>query len=107
MAERRVRFHPNFFDDLDAQLPPDRSVDGTPSSTDMLVFDLPPLRDLLAEDYERVTTPLAQTLLRVMIAGGTLVSRIALYTYLDADGFVVVVGVEIDIDGPEAADHEV
>ena len=52
VTDRAVRFHQAFFDDLDELLPPERSADGMPSATDFLLYELPRLRDLLADDYE-------------------------------------------------------
>jgi hypothetical protein len=74
MVDRRVRFFPNFFDELDAQLPADRTADGVPLAADFLVFDLPPIRDLLAADVELATVELLSPPLRVMVAAGTRVS---------------------------------
>jgi hypothetical protein len=106
MTDRQVRFLPNFFDDIDAQLPQDRSAEGVPSAADFLVFDLPPLRDVLAAHFEQTTTELVGTPLRLMVAAGTLVQRIALYCYIDQADFVVVAGVDIDVEGPEGADSQ-
>ena len=52
MTQRTVRFASSFFRALDAHFPEARSADGQPSATDFLVFDLPPVRDLLAADLE-------------------------------------------------------
>lgn len=41
VADRVVRFHPTFFDDLDELLPSERSANGLPSTTDFLLYDLP------------------------------------------------------------------
>ena len=51
MAERAVRFTEEFFDRLSLLLDEERGVDGTPSVTDFIVFELPPLRDRLAADF--------------------------------------------------------
>lgn len=57
MPERQVRFTEQFFDQLDRLLPGERGADGTPSVTDMLLLDLPRVRDRLAADYEGNTLP--------------------------------------------------
>ena len=51
MSRRQVRVDPTFFDRLDELLAPERGSDGTPSTTDFLLHDLPVVIDLLAEDY--------------------------------------------------------
>lgn len=96
MAERVVRFHETFFDDLDELLPPERSADGLPSATDFLLYDLPRLRDLLAADYESNTLAIdGWDDLRIFVQSGTLVRTVALYvtaTPLE----VLVLSVEIE-----------
>ncbi len=52
MPEVQVRFTEQFFDRLDLLLPDERGLDGTPSVTDFLLFDLPTVRDELATDFE-------------------------------------------------------
>ena len=51
MSDRLVRFTESFFEDLDDQLPEERSASGAPSATDFLLYDLPRLRDALASGY--------------------------------------------------------
>lgn len=56
MSQRRqVRVAPSFFGRLDELLPEDRSAEGAPSTADFLLHEVPPLIDLLAEDYESTT----------------------------------------------------
>ena len=74
----RVRVTASFFDRLDELLPPERSVDGTPSATDFLLHDLPAIIDLLAEDFERRTVPIADDPeIRALVAAGVLVAFVA------------------------------
>ena len=82
MAERVVRFTEQFFRRLEWLLPEDRSPDGTPSITDLLLYDLPRVRDRLAADYERNTLATDDTEVRVYIGAGALVSRFAIFTVL-------------------------
>jgi hypothetical protein len=97
MPDRLVRFAESFFDDLDAQLPAERSADGAASVTDFLLYDLPRLRDSLAADFEGRTLPVPDLEpLRVLIAAGTLVRSVALYVWLDPTGQVIVVAVDIE-----------
>jgi hypothetical protein len=51
MPDRIVRFLQSFFDDLDSQLPVERSAVGEPPATDFQLYDLPRLRDQLASDF--------------------------------------------------------
>ena len=55
MADRLVRFLPQFFDELDNQLPDQRAPDGRPSAADFLLYDLPRMRDRHATGFERNT----------------------------------------------------
>jgi hypothetical protein len=58
MTSRRiVRVVQEFFDRLDDLLPAERSATGAPSTTDFLLHDLPPVIDVLALNYDTVTTP--------------------------------------------------
>ena len=60
MPDRLVRFLQSFFDDLDRQLPDERGPEGSPSAIDFLLYDLPPIRDLLAVDFEQYTTAVTE-----------------------------------------------
>ncbi len=96
VADRSVRFHQAFFDDLDEMLPPERSADSMPSATDFLLYELPRLRDLLADGYESNTLEVdGWGDLRILVQGGTLVRTVALYvtaTSLE----VLVLSVEVE-----------
>ena len=109
MPDRLVRFRPSFFDDLDRQLPPDRSATGAPSAADFLIYDLPPIRDLLAADFESATTVVAGVdRLRVFLGAGTLVRNIAVYAHVALDGQVDVVGVDLERSAEaDDAEHDV
>lgn len=96
MADRAVRFHESFFDDLDELLPPERSADGVPSATDFLLHELPRLRDLLADNYESNTlTVEGWGDLRILVQSGTLVRSVALYVAATLEE-VLVLSVEIE-----------
>ncbi len=77
MTERWVRFTENFFDRLDTLLPEERGAAGTPSATDFIVFEVPPIRDRLAADAMGTTLPIDDPSVRVSVTSGVLVSRIA------------------------------
>ena len=96
MPDRLVQFLPQFFDELDEQLPDQRGSEGSPSAADFLLYDLPPIRDLLASGFERNTLEvIGAEPLRVLIGSGTLVRAVAIYAYLADDDTVAVIGVEI------------
>ncbi len=97
MTRRVVRFSGFFFDRLDDILGDVRGEDGAPSTTDFLVYDLPPVCDLLAEDFEGQTMPFPANSkdIRVYVGSGVLVSRFALIMALCIDGTVEVLDVEL------------
>ena len=98
MPDRLVRFTESFFEDLDDQLPEERSASGAPSATDFLLYDLPRLRDSLASAYEESTLPVPDLVpIRVLVGAGTLVAAAALYAFLDAHDYVVVVSIDIEM----------
>lgn len=98
MTERRqVRVAPSFFDRLDELLPEERSASGVPSTADFLLHEMPPLIDLLALDYEATTLEVKDVSgVRVLIAAGVLVARLALYVVLAGDGAVEIIYLEMD-----------
>jgi hypothetical protein len=86
-----------FFSSLDDQLPAERPGDGRPSITDFLAFDIPTLRDRLAEDLEGCTTTVPPGHnVRAYIGNGILVSYFIAYVILRADDVVEVVDIEIE-----------
>ena len=98
MADRLVRFLPQFFDELDNQLPEERHPDGAPSAADFLIYDLPRIRDRLASDFEGSTLKvLGAEPLRVLIGSCTLVNAVAIYAYLDSDDAVAVIAIDIQL----------
>lgn len=100
MSDRRqVRVAPSFFDRLDELLPAERTGSGTPSTGDFLFYELPPLMDALAEDHRAVTLAVeGLKQVRVLIAAGTLVPRVALYVTVADDGAVEIIHLQIDTD---------
>jgi hypothetical protein len=94
---RQVRVAPSFFDRLDDLLPADRSPTGVPSTADFLLHELPPLIDLLAVDYEAATLAVEDVPeVRVLVASGVLITRLALYVVLADDDSVEIIYLEID-----------
>ena len=96
-ARRQVRVAPSFFDRLDELLPAERSPTGVPSTADFLLHEIPPLIDLLALDYEAATLAVKDVPeVRVLIATGVLVERLALYVVLADDDAIEIIYLEID-----------
>jgi hypothetical protein len=98
MARRVIRFSGFFFDRLDDLLGDSRGDDGSPSATDFILYDLPPVCDLLAEDYEGQTSPFPVNSkdIRAYVGSGVLVPRFALLMSVRPDGAVEVLDVEFD-----------
>lgn len=98
-ARRQVRVAPSFFNRLDELLPADRTGTGTPSTGDFLLHELPPLIDALAEDHGAVTLAVeGLPQVRVLIAAGALIPRLALYVTVAEDGAVEIIYLQIDSD---------
>ena len=94
---RSVRFTEDFFARLELLLPEERDDDGTPSVTDFLVFDIPPIRDKLARHFEAETLQTDDAQVRVYIGGGILVRHIAVFVTLGEDGGVEAFWITIDL----------
>ena len=96
MSRRQVRVDPTFFDRLDELLAPERGSDGTPSTTDFLLHDLPVVIDLLAEDYFGHTTVVAaDPEIRVSITAGLLVPFISVYAVRGEDDVVEIIYLDL------------
>jgi hypothetical protein len=97
MSQRRlVRVAPGFFDRLDELLSSERSATGTPSATDFLLHEIPPIIDRLAEDYETATTMVPSLPgVRVLVSAGFLVPYMSVYTVVAADGAVEIVYLDL------------
>lgn len=94
--DRLVQFLPQFFDELDGQLPDQLGSDGSPSAADFLLHELTPVGDLLASGFERNTLEvIGAEPLRVLIGSGTLIRVVAIYAYLADDDTVAVIGIKI------------
>ncbi len=96
-ADRLVRFTDEFFDRLDTLLAEERTIDGSPSVTDFLVFDVPPIRDRLASNFEAETLPTGEAGIRVCIGSGVLVRYVAVYARISEDGSVEAFWLSLDV----------
>ena len=95
-SDRIVRFTEDFFDRLETLLPEERSATGTPSVTDFLVFDLPPIRDRLVHDFDGETLWTDEDDIRVCIGTGVLVRYIAVFARAVDDGSVEAFWLTLD-----------
>lgn len=103
MTSRRVvRVDQSFFNELDAQLGPDRGPGGEPSSTDFLTFDLPTIVDEFAENFDQLRPAFdGRDDYRVLVSTGSLVAASVTVGQLLNDDTIVLFGIEIDPSGLE------
>jgi hypothetical protein len=95
---RAVRVDPRFFEQLDAQLGPERGPAGEPSSTDFLLVDLPPIAETFAEHFVDLQMLIpGREDYRVVITAGLLVPRLSVIGQM-IDDVIVLVGVELDFE---------
>ncbi len=89
MGQRRiVRAEESFYQRLEVELPEVRTG-GVPSRFDFLSYELPPIVDLLAQDYESVTQERPGDDQRVFIRSGTLLYSVAVWCRLVEDEVVL------------------
>lgn len=93
-----VRARPEFFADLDRQLPSERGANGEPSSGDFQVFELLVIVDTFATSFATLPELIpGRSDYRVMIATGILVRGYSVVGQLAPDGAVELVTLELDI----------
>ena len=86
MPRRHVVFDDRFFQTLSLRVSDERDGSGQPSRTDVLVYVIMPLMDLLAGDYEGTTLAVEHDdNLRVLVQTSPFVSWVQLWCYLDGD----------------------
>ena len=94
---RDIRVTDRFFQDLVSLLLTERTVSGTPSATDFLLYEIPRLIERLAIDFEVNTIAVdGAPDVRVLNTSGILVGFIAAYVTLAADGAMDPIGLEIE-----------
>lgn len=94
-----VRATPEFFYDLDAQLPDERGPNGEPSTNDFQVIELFRIVERFAVGFDELPRLfVGRTEYRVLITAGLLVARIAVTAQLAADGAVELVSLDLDTD---------
>jgi len=80
-----------FFDRIDELLPEGRCGEGSPSSADFLLRDMPAVIDRLGLAYESSTAALAEGFdVRVLVTDSTLVDFMSLYVTLADNGDVEI-----------------
>lgn len=94
MTTRPVMVDDDFFDDLNALLPAERSAAGGFSRTDFLAYVMPSIIDTLAGDYEGSTIAWRPGAVARVRITQTLIGVVTVYTEL-ADDVVHVIGLEI------------
>ncbi len=101
MSERRpVRVDLRFLEQLDAQLGEERGPNGEPSRIDFLRFELPAIEEDFALRFEELPEVIpGRPDYRQIITTGRLVPMIAIVGQVNADGSVLLLGVELEV-GP-------
>ena len=99
MSERRpVRVDPRFLEQLDAQLGDERGPNGEPSRLDFLRFELPAIEDRFATDFDELAVVIpGRPDYRQAISAGRLVPFVVVVGQLTPDGWVELLGVELDL----------
>lgn len=102
-SERRsVRAKPEFFEDLDRQLRPERGPHGEPSTNDFQALELLRIVEKFATGFETLPELIpGRPDYRILIATGTLVPMFAVVGQLAQDGAVELISLDID-NGPLA-----
>ena len=98
-TRRAVRTTAEFFDDLDAQLRPERGPHGEPSVHDFQVFELLRVVEQFATGFDELPELIpGRPEYRVFITVGVMVPRLSVVGQLAADGAVELVELDIDIE---------
>ena len=94
---RRVRATAAFFDDVDRQLPADRTADGRPSAHDFQVFELLGVVETFATQFDTLPELIpGRPEYRILIAAGRIVASYSVVGQLAADGAVELIELEVD-----------
>ena len=97
-ARRRVRPTPEFFQDLDRQLPAERGPGGIPSRTDFQAYELFSIVERFATGFDDLPELISgRSDYRVLVAVGTIVAAVSVLGQLAPDGTVELVGLKIDL----------
>jgi hypothetical protein len=98
---RRVRATPDFFRDLDRQLPADRGLRGLPSRSDFETYELLPIVETFATGFDDLPLfILGRSDYRLLLIKGTLVYAISVLAHLASDGAVELLRLSLDTETP-------
>lgn len=97
MPDRTVRFTDSFFNRLDSLFAAERGADGSPLATDVLLSDIPRVRDRMADDFEGNTLTTDDPDIRVHIGSGVLVPTVAVHAVC-FDDVVDVIWISVHSD---------
>jgi hypothetical protein len=101
-VRRSVRVADSFFAALDDQLGQDRSAAGVPSATDFLVFELPPVVERFATDFDGLPAVIEGFPgARLLIASGILVRGMVVYGLLVDNDSIELVDLDLDTSTDE------
>jgi hypothetical protein len=98
-VRRNVRAAPDFFTDLDHQLPPERT-DARLSRTDFQAYELLRIVDEFALRFDMMAPMIpGRPDYRALVISGQVVPRISVIGQLAPDGAVELVQLDLDLDG--------
>lgn len=98
-GRRQVRATPEFFADLDRQLPAERGSAGGPSTNDFQVFELLRLVERFATGFDELPSLIdGRPEYRVLVTAGVLVPRLSAIGQLAPDGAVELIQLDIDLE---------
>lgn len=102
-ADRKaVRATPQFFEDLDRQLAPERGLSGEPSVHDFQVFELLRIVDQFAVGFaEMPELIVGRSNYRILITSGVLVPRLSVIGQLAPDGAVELIRLHLDLQASD------
>lgn len=96
---RPVRATSAFFDDLEAQLTPERGPRGEPSVNDFQTFELLRIVEVFATGFDDLPELIdGRPEYRILISTGLLVSRFSVLGQLASDGVVELISLELDLE---------
>lgn len=99
IGRRAVRATPQFFEDLDRQLPAERGPHGEPSTNDFQVLDLLRIVEHFAVGWDGLPELIpCRSQYRILMASGNVVARFAVVGQLAPDEAIELVQLDIDTD---------
>lgn len=107
LPRRHVDFDDQFFESLSRRVSGERDGARKPARTDVLVYVIMPLMDLLADDYERNTLAVDHDdNLRVLVQTSPFVNWVQLWCYIDGDdGLAALRASDLSVRGHRRQEH--